>query len=417
MKKILIMMLIALLPFVLFANGAKEAEQVQDDPNETLELVLMTKDSTASGFKDWISLVEKACNLKITVVATPTNSNDRQAKVTTVLSTADKSVDIITVNDEMYTAFKNTGWLASLNDVMTAEVRKEFPQAYLNDMVITKEGNIYSVPMYFSVLGWFVNTDIMKECGVESIATYDDFITLIKKATSGDRYGYADAGDSAYAFNSLGSFINLFGGDYYNWNDPQTQKGVHELVNILREGYTTRSQMADQYEQVYQNLVAGKRAVGLLYTNQIAKFNKAGLYTPNGPITMIVPPVANEKVGSVAYCSSWDYILNNASEHKTAAKRFLNYAASKQGQLDYTKCFGTFPAYLELLSSPELDNLTGINEMREYVEKVTLRGRPIVAEAMEYISEIGNLFHRLLLEEISEADFFASAQKATEKYI
>lgn len=64
MKKILIMMLIALLPFVLFANGAKEAEQVQDDPNETLELVLMTKDSTASGFKDWISLVEKACNLK-----------------------------------------------------------------------------------------------------------------------------------------------------------------------------------------------------------------------------------------------------------------------------------------------------------------------------------------------------------------
>lgn len=109
MKKILIMMLIALLPFVLFANGVKEAEQVQDDPNETLELVLMTKDSTASGFKDWISLVEKACNLKITVVATPTNSNDRQAKVTTVLSTADKSVDIITVNDEMYTAFKNTG--------------------------------------------------------------------------------------------------------------------------------------------------------------------------------------------------------------------------------------------------------------------------------------------------------------------
>ena len=57
MKKILIMMLIALLPFLLFANGAKEAEQVQDDTNETLELVLMTKDSTASGFKDWISLV------------------------------------------------------------------------------------------------------------------------------------------------------------------------------------------------------------------------------------------------------------------------------------------------------------------------------------------------------------------------
>ena len=175
--------------------------------------------------------------------------------------------------------------------------------------------------------------------------------------------------------------------------------------------------MADQYEQVYQNLVAGKIATGLLYTNQIAKFNKAGLYAPNGPITMVVPPVVDEKVGSVAYCSSWHYILNNASEHKTAAKRFLNYATSRQGQLDYTKCFGTFPAYLELLESPELDNLSGINEMREYVEKVTLRGRPIVPEAMEYISEIGNLFHRLILEEITEAEFFSSAQTSTDKYI
>ena len=417
MKKILILILITLIPFMLLANGAKEVEQVQDDGSETLELVLMTKDSTASGFKDWISMVEKACNLKITVIATPTNSNDRQAKVTTVLSTADKSVDIITVNDEMYTAFKNTGWLAPVNDVMTEEIRKEFPEVYLKDMVITEEGNIYSVPMYFSVLGWFVNTDIMKECGIESIATYEDFIALIKKATNSNRYGYGDAWDSAYVYNSLGSFINLYGGDYYDWNNPNTQKATRSLINILREGYTTKSQMADQYEQVYQNLVAGKIATGLLYTNQIAKFNKAGLYAPNGPITMVVPPVVDEKVGSVAYCSSWHYILNNASEHKTAAKRFLNYAASRQGQLDYTKCFGTFPAYLELLESPELDNLSGINEMREYVEKVTLRGRPIVPEAMEYISEIGNLFHRLILEEITEAEFFSSAQTSTDKYI
>lgn len=417
-KALFILLTVLLVPVLVFAGGAKEAEEIiEDDGTETLELVLMTKDSTATGFQDWIKTIEEACNLKITVIATPTNSNDRQAKVTTVLSTEDQSVDIITVNDEMYTAFKNTGWLEPLNDVMTADVIKEFPQEYLKDMVITENGNIYSVPMYFSALGWFVNTDIMKECGIESLDTYDDFLALLEASTKGDVLGYADAWDVNYVFNSLGSFINLYGGDYYDWSDEKTQEGLHALVSLLKEGYTSKAQMADQYEQVYQNLVSGKRAIGLLYTTQFAKFLKAGMYTPDGPIKMILPPVVDEETGRVAYCSSWHYVLNSASTHKAAAKRFLNYAASRQGQLDYTKTFRTFPAYMALLSSSELDDLTGINEMREYVDKVTLRGRPIVAEAMEYISEIGNLFHRLILDEISEAEFCRLAQESTDKFI
>ncbi len=417
-KALFILLTVLLVPMLGFAGGTKEAEEIiEDDGTETLELVLMTKDSTATGFQDWIRTVEEACNLKITVIATPTNSNDRQAKVTTVLSTEDQSVDIITVNDEMYTAFKNTGWLESINDVMTADVIKEFPQEYLKDMVITENGGIYSVPMYFSALGWFVNTDIMKECGIESIDTYDDFLALLKASTKGDVLGYADAWDVNYVFNSLGSFINLYGGDYYDWSNEKTQEGLHALVSLLKEGYTSKAQMADQYEQVYQNLVSGKRAIGLLYTTQFAKFLKAGMYTPDGPIKMILPPAVDEETGRVAYCSSWHYVLNAASTHKAAAKRFLNYAASRQGQLDYTSTFRTFPAYMSLLSSSELDDLTGINEMREYVDKVTLRGRPIVAEAMEYISEIGNLFHRLILDEISEAEFCRLAQESTDKFI
>ena len=142
MKKFFAIALIALLAFSLFANGTSEkpaAGSTADDGSETLELVLMTKDSTNGAFQNWLKTVEEACNLKITVIATPTNSGDRQAKITTVLSTGDKTVDIITINDEMYSAFMNTGWMEKLNDVMTPELIKEYPTAYLNDMVITKE--------------------------------------------------------------------------------------------------------------------------------------------------------------------------------------------------------------------------------------------------------------------------------------
>ena len=246
--------------------------------------------------------------------------------------------------------------------------------------------------------------------------TWDDFQKLAKAATNADRFGYGDAWDPTYIYNSLGSFVNLYGGDYFNWNDPKTQAGLHALVQLLKDGYTTTGQMADQYEQLYQNMVAGKRAICLLYTGQIAKFKKNNLYAPDGPIVMITPPVADPQVGATAYCSSWHYILNAASPNKKAARRFLNYAASEQGQLDYTKAFGTYPAYLSLLNSAELDNLTGIDQMREYVEKVTLRGRPIAPEAMEYISEIGNLFHKLALDQIDEKTFCKQAQESTDKF-
>ena len=418
MKKAFTLLCLLAIALQLFAGGSSEsaAEDYVDDGTETLELVLMTKDSTLGGFNDWIAKVEEACNLDITVVATPTNANDRQARVATVLSTGDDSVDIITVNDEMYTAFKNTGWLENLDSVMTPELIAEYPTAYMNDIVITN-GSVYSVPIYFSAYGWFVNKDIMAEVGVDSFDTYDDFLALVKAATNESRYGYGDAWDPTYVFNALGSFVNLFGGNYYDWNDPKTQAGLHALISLARDGYTSTAQMADQFDQTYQNMVSGNIAVALLYTGQIANFERAGLYAPNGPIEMLLPPVADEEVGRVAYCSSWHYVLNSASENKAAAMRFLNYAASPEGQMDYTLAFGTYPAYLSLLHSSELDDLAGIDQMRAYVDSVTLRGRPIVPESMEYISEIGNLFHRLVLGQIDEAQFCTEAQASTDKFV
>ena len=420
MKKLsLVVFLSLLLSFQLIAAGSSDRNDsaiIEDDGTTKLNLVLMTKDSNLKGFNDYIAKVEEACNLDITVIATPTNANDRQARVATVLSTNDNSVDIITVNDEMYTAFKNTGWLENLNNVMTKELIQEYPVEYMNDMVITN-GNVFSVPIYFSAYGWFINKSIMEETGISSISTYSDFLSFVKKATNSNRFGYGDAWDPNYVFNSLGSFVNLFGGNYYDWTDPKTQAGLHALINLVREGYTSTAQLADQFEQTYQNMASGNIATALLYTGQIANFSKAGLYTPEGPIEMITPPVADDEVGSVAYCSSWHYVLNSASTNTTAAKRFLKYVASEEGQLNYTLSFGTYPAYLSLLESDKLDNIAGIDQMREYVDKVTLRGRPIVAESMEYISEIGNLFHRLVLNQIDEAEFCKQAQISTNKFV
>ena len=80
----------------------------------------------------------------------------KQAKISTILASGDKNVDLISVNDEMVSEFKHKGYLVPLEEmVMTEEARTVFPQKYLEN-ICEEDGHIYSVPFYdgcYDVLG------------------------------------------------------------------------------------------------------------------------------------------------------------------------------------------------------------------------------------------------------------------------
>ena len=79
-------------------------------------------------------------------------------------------MDIIEINDEMSASFKNSGWLEGLNDtVMTEDIRGEFPQGYLEDMITDKDGNIIGVPGYSGYLAFWVNQEIMDEVALHPL--------------------------------------------------------------------------------------------------------------------------------------------------------------------------------------------------------------------------------------------------------
>ena len=85
-------------------------EQAAADTAETkkdgaYDLTLYTINSTDEDFPEWLANVEGATGLKINVIAAPTDSDTRQQKITTILSTGDASVDILEINDEMSASF------------------------------------------------------------------------------------------------------------------------------------------------------------------------------------------------------------------------------------------------------------------------------------------------------------------------
>lgn len=52
--------------------------------------------------------------MEITVEKCPSNADNRQAKISTILASGDKNIDLISVNDEMISEFKHKGYLEPL---------------------------------------------------------------------------------------------------------------------------------------------------------------------------------------------------------------------------------------------------------------------------------------------------------------
>ena len=154
-------------------NGNSEAEQNEDSN----KITIMSQDATyGDAFEEYIARAEKATGLEIETVACPTNTDDRQAKITTILSSGDDSVDIITINDEMMSAFKNTGYLEPLQDtVMTEDIMAQFPEKYMKDMTMVGE-NVYSVPCFMDILAFWVDEEKMANAELDSIKTKEDFV-------------------------------------------------------------------------------------------------------------------------------------------------------------------------------------------------------------------------------------------------
>ena len=286
------------------------------------DLTLYSVNTTDADFDGWLQNVEEATGLKINVIAAPTDTDTRQQKITTVLSTGDSSVDVLEINDEMSASFKNTGWLESLSDtVMTEDIRGEFAQGYLEDMITDKDGNIVGVPGYAGYLAFWVNQEIMDEVGIESIDTKEDFMNYMKAASGNGRYGYGGSWEKTYVSNELAQFVNMFGGDYFDWTNPANKEAVQFMHDLVAEGYTPIDQIADKYEQMNPKANDGKYG-SLFMWGLGTDYAKADMLGEDKIHMAMVPDFSGTGERAI-FTDSWNYVLNSASKNKEAAVKFL----------------------------------------------------------------------------------------------
>ena len=393
------------------STGSRLALLSPSPEEEQQKLTILHIDAEKKGFQEFIKQAEEKLNMEITVEKCPDNADNRQAKISTILASGDRNVDLISVNDEMISEFKHKGYLVPLEKtVMTEETRKGFPQKYLKD-ICEADGHVYSVPFLMDVMMFWVNQELLDQAGLDELNDINDFYVLQKSLQEPDQFAYGDAWEGTYAYNSISQFVNFWGGDYFDWSDSKTKEAVRYMKQMLEKGITSSAELVDQYEQMEEKIIMGKYGCIFMYTGVLSTFRDANMYGEN-KIHMAPLPQFRKKATNIA---TWQYVLNNASKNKDAAIKFLKYAASYEGSTDYAKLMKSYPARLDVIENEDI-NLEEIDMVREYLKEYTLNARPLCENSIEAISKMGTLFQEYVLGQCEEDDFFEQAQNCIDTY-
>ncbi|MGN1142435.1 MAG: extracellular solute-binding protein, partial [Oliverpabstia sp.] len=348
-----------------------QKEEVLDENEYSEEITLMHVDGNKKEFQQFIKETEEKLHIKINVITSPQNADNRHAKISTILSSGDDSVDIIAVNDEMMSEFKSQGYLECLGqDVMSDEILSCYPKDYMEKIAMI-DGEVYSVPYLMDIMLFWVNEKYLSKAELNDINTKENFDKLLSVNYGYHNYGYGSAWEESYVYNDLSQFVNMFGGDYQDWSNENTREAAVYLHDIMKENYVPKEQLVDQYEQMEQKFISGQYGSIFMYSGSIDVFMRAGVYGKD-KIHAARVPLFKENITNVA---TWQYVLNKSSKNKEAAKKFLAYAASREGSIAYSQLLHLLPARLDIIMEENL-SVPDLDVMRSYVENVELKARP-----------------------------------------
>ena len=305
------------------SQNNKDKEKVTSDYFGD-ELNIMHIEANNPDFIDYIDNVSKKLNIKINIIPCPEDANNRQAEISNKLYSGSTDIDLISVNDEMVSEFKSRGYLEPLDDIMTKDVLQSYPKDYVESVSMYNK-NVFSVPYMMDIMMFWVNEKYAILSNVRDIKNLDDFSSFLNYDYGTGLYAYGGAWEETYIYNDLSQFINMFGGDYYNWSNDNTRNAVVFLHDMLKYNHTSKAQMIDRYEQMEQKFIDGKYGSIFMYSGAINTFYNSGKYGEDSIHVVKLPNIKNLSTN----IATWQYVLNKASKNKSAAKRFYIISQAK----------------------------------------------------------------------------------------
>ncbi|MET8869347.1 sugar ABC transporter substrate-binding protein [Nonomuraea sp. NPDC004580] len=386
------------LSLALAACGSGDPEPADPNGKITLSVTVWNLAKTPE-FKALFDAFQQA-NPNITIKPVDILADDYPEKVTTMLAGGDKT-DVITMKNVIdYSRYSSRNQLLELTDLVRSADTSKLAGLDAFDV----SGKYYALPYRQDFWLLYYNKTLLDKAGAKlpDPLTWDDYTKLAKELTQGE------GGDKVYgayhhtwrsvvqAISAAQTGGDQLSGDYTFFTDQyNVAKGLQDAGAVLDFG-TAKSQQAD-YRTQFESGKTALMPMGTWYISGILEAKAKGATDVEWGLAPM--PQRPGTTGVTTFGSPTAFAVNKRSEHADAAKKFVEFAASKAGAEAITKV-GVVPA----LQTPEITEayfgLKGMPEdelsKKAFVpDKVTLE-MP-VSENSSDIDTILNEEHELIM--------------------
>ncbi|MEV0388542.1 sugar ABC transporter substrate-binding protein [Nonomuraea sp. NPDC050643] len=340
--------LVTALSLTIAACGSGDPEPADPNGKITLSVTVWNLAKTPE-FKALFDAFQQA-NPNITVKPVDILADDYPDKVTTMLAGGDKT-DVITMkNVTDYSRYSSRGQLLDISDTV-----RSVDTAGLAGLDAFKVGGSYfALPYRQDFWLLYYNKTLLDKAGVKlpDPLTWDEYAKLAKQLTSGDG-GAKIHGAYHHTWRSVVQAISAaqtggdqLGGDYTFFTEQyNVAKGLQDAGAVLDFG-TAKAQQAD-YRSMFESGKTAMMPMGTWYISGILEARKKGATDVEWALAPM--PQRPGATGTTTFGSPTAFAVNKKAQHADAAKKFVEFAASKAGAEAITKV-GVVPA----LQSPEI---------------------------------------------------------------
>lgn len=376
---------------------AAETASTQAASGEKIEIEYLNHKSESEAIEAMDELIAKFESENPDIHVTQTTTPDFATVITTRAQTNEMPDVFSCTTNNSYEIMFQDGLIA---DLTGQEFLNSVEPATLS--LSEYEGKNWRLPYSLSCYGLYVRTDVFEKNGISIPETYDELVAaaaaLKEKSITPFECGNKDMGVVGQRMERLMGIINdkcdaefrqIAEGSLAPADSPTLNKYA-EVEHWISQNTAEDSLGVDQTAS-YQNFIADGGAMLINGTWTLATLKS---YDPEIKVAMVPFPNPTGDVSKVPISIDTSFCIAEATEHKDACLRFLEFLSQSENAQIYTNCEGSpnviqgvqygvdeFAAITEKMNKGEIFiSLNAIwpsglrNEMRDYAQALMMDG-------------------------------------------
>jgi sorbitol/mannitol transport system substrate-binding protein len=264
--------------------------------------------------------------------------NDVRDKISQEFSSQAGQYDVATVSNFEIPIYARSKWIAPLDQFLATDPEFDQPDILesMQQSLKGDDGKVYGEPFYGESSFLMYRKDVLEAKGVQMPAkpTWQQVADIAAQVDGGDMAGICLRGQPGWGqvFAPLTTVVNTFGGTWFtkDWqaavDAPEFRQATQFYVDLVRAHGESGAPQAG-FTECLNNLVQGNVAMWYDATSAAGSLEAADSPV-RGKIGYAPAPVV--KTDSSGWLYAWAWGIQQASDKKDNAWKFVSWASSKE---------------------------------------------------------------------------------------